>query len=459
VRLDELPEEELIAIRAQGFDAIWLMGVWRTGPAARRLALGYPELRHAYERLVSNWEPADVDGSPYAIAAYEPTARMGGREALRALRSKLHAHGLGLMLDFVPNHVGIDHAWLDDSPDRLVRGTARDLARDPGQWFVHTTRSEDRVFAHGRDPYFPAWTDTAQVDFRRAAARAAVIEALLDVAAMADGLRCDMAMLALPEVFARTWGELPDEPAGNFWGEAIPALRREFPDLALVAEVYWGLGPRLLADGFDWVYDKDFRDSVLAGDFAAVRRRITSPESAGRALFLENHDEERAVQAFGPRASAAAVALYGSPGLRLLLEGQITGATHRVPVQMSRNPEEPPQEECARFYHALLRVLDDELCHAGSWRSIEVFGPSGAEEPGVFAHLWTHGERTALLVANLDARDIRVAVRWPASTSPPAPMRSERSGSDFTSRLNAEGQSICEMDLPAYGVELLRTPG
>ena len=33
---------------------------------------------------------------------------------------------------------------------------------------------------------------------------------LKDISAIADGVRCDMAMLVLPDIFERTWGEMKD---------------------------------------------------------------------------------------------------------------------------------------------------------------------------------------------------------------------------------------------------------
>src|SRR5262245_56729850 len=66
-----VPDEALEAIRAQGFDAIWLMGVWQTSPAARHLALSHPALLREYESLLPDWQLNDVGGSPYSIHYYE----------------------------------------------------------------------------------------------------------------------------------------------------------------------------------------------------------------------------------------------------------------------------------------------------------------------------------------------------------------------------------------------------
>ncbi|MFN8179366.1 MAG: alpha-amylase family glycosyl hydrolase [bacterium] len=461
VGLDDVPDSEFDFIRERGYDAVWLMGAWTTGPRARRLALGYPDLLRTYERLVPDWEPCDVAGSPYSIAAYEPPPNVGGRDALRRLRERLHERGLGLVLDFVPNHVGIDHPWLDDHPERLVRGTPRDLARDPSTYFVHPrVGGEFRIFAHGKDPYFPGWTDTAQIDFRRRDARRAMQDLLIDAASLADGLRCDMAMLCLPDVFRRTWGESAEEEPGDFWAEAVGALRREIPDIVLVAEVYWGLESRLLETGFDWVYDKETCDALTRADVAAVRHRVdlSAREHASRLHFLENHDETRARAALGDRWRAAAAVAYGLPGLRFFQEGQEDGRRLRAPVQISRVPDEPPDEECREFYGRLLRFLDADVLHGGAWTAAHVEAIGGGESPPLVASVWSGVEEARLLVANLGATAARATLRWPAPAGATAATYVDvGDAATFMSHVSETSQLSLEVEVPAFGARLLRS--
>ena len=83
------------------------------------------------------------------------------------------------------------------------------------------------MIAHGRDPYFPGWPDTLQVNHRHAGFREAMLRTLESIAQQCDGVRCDMAMLVLPDVIARTWGERARPTDGSapvddaFW-EARP---------------------------------------------------------------------------------------------------------------------------------------------------------------------------------------------------------------------------------------------
>ena len=84
-----------------------------------------------------------------------------------------------------------------------MSGTTADLERDPAS-FVEIG---GRVLANGRDPYFPAWPDVVQLNAFAPALRDAVIETLNEIADQCDGVRCDMAMLVMNDVFARTWGD------------------------------------------------------------------------------------------------------------------------------------------------------------------------------------------------------------------------------------------------------------
>ena len=59
------------------------------------------------------------------------------------------------MLDFVPNHTGLDHPWVEEHPEYYIRGTEPDLER-PTQLYVGQAQSGDLILAYGRDPYFPA---------------------------------------------------------------------------------------------------------------------------------------------------------------------------------------------------------------------------------------------------------------------------------------------------------------
>src|SRR2546421_4056566 len=190
VTLANVLESEFARWRYLGFTHIWLMGVWTVGPRARDFSRGLAELKETQGRLLPDFCEEDVVGSAYAIAGYEVSQDLGGELGLSEFRERLHANGVKLVLDFIPNHTGIDNLWLDTRPDLFVQSPAC----APGTFSRNTSRGEIWI-AHGRDPYFPPWADTAQLDYRNPATQAAMIEQLQLVAQRCDGVRCDMAML------------------------------------------------------------------------------------------------------------------------------------------------------------------------------------------------------------------------------------------------------------------------
>lgn len=224
--LDDIQDAELDGWAEKGFDWVWLLGVWQTGAAGQALARGNPAWRREWQKMLPDLDDSDIWGSCFAVTGYEVHSQLGGNAALARLRQRLRQRGLRLMLDLIPNHTAIDHPWAEAHPDFYVQGSESDLARSPGSYTQIGTGRGSRIVAHGRDPNFPAWSDTLQLDYSRSEVKEAMLGELLRVAAMCDGARCDMAMLLLPEVFERTWG-ITSQP---FWPEAIPRVRREFPE-------------------------------------------------------------------------------------------------------------------------------------------------------------------------------------------------------------------------------------
>jgi hypothetical protein len=367
--LGALPRGEFERWSRAGYSLVWLMGIWTRSEGARREALEHQDLRAAYSDVLGDWTPEDVAGSPYAIADYKVDPALGKEQDLRRVTERANRAGLGLIVDFVPNHVARDHPWTRTHPDWFVTATSDDVEAYPTLFF----RSETGAYlAHGKDPHFPPWTDTAQINFFSDGMRRALIEELLAISRVADGVRCDMAMLALNEVFAGTWGPFltTRAPAAEFWTEAIGRVKQQRPDFLFLAEAYWSLESTLLGLGFDFVYDKTLYDLLRYGCAQDVQRYLQAcPVEHQRAVrFIENHDEARAAAAFGSqRGRAAAVAIATLPGLCLMHDGQAEGRRHRLPVQLVREPPEEPDAESAAFYDHLLGVCREISFRNARW--------------------------------------------------------------------------------------------
>ncbi len=364
--LDDVPDADLDAWAASGFDLVYFLGVWQTGAAGRAVSRANQEWHEEFERLLPDLDEEDICGSCFAVTGYVVAEQLGGDQALERLRRRLNDRGLRLILDFVPNHTAPDHPWVAEHTEYYVVRSEEELTREPQNY----ARAGDAVLAYGRDPYFDGWPDTFQLDYGNPALQEAMRAELRRISDRCDGVRCDMAMLVLPHVFERTWG-ISTEP---FWPSTIELVKREHPGFLFMAEVYWDLEWELQQQGFDYTYDKRLYDRLVEGDVARVRDHLRAAldfqEHSAR--FLENHDEPRAAAIFpDDKHLAAAVVTFLCPGLRFFHQGQFEGAKLRLPVHLCRRPPEPIDQALSDFYSRLLQCLENPALRAGYWHLID----------------------------------------------------------------------------------------
>ena len=461
--LDDIPDQALRAVAELGFEWIWFLGVWQTGEQGRAVSRDHAAWQEGFREALPDLTQADICGSPFAVAGYEAETRFGGNDALDRLHRRVGQAGLRLMLDFVPNHLALDHPWVRQRPSLFVQGTEAALAAEPENWIRLATAEGRLVLAHGRDPYFPGWPDTVQLDYANPQTQTAMRDVLLDIAGRCDGLRCDMAMLLLPAVFERCWeGWLHGRAVAPFWKRAIPELRAAAPGFCLMAEVYWNLESTLLAEGFDFAYDKGLYDALRAPDAARVRA-LLGAETAGQshlARFLENHDEPRAAAVFGlQQHKAAAVLSFCAPGLRLLHQGQLEGARVHIPIHLDRGPAEAIDPAIHEFYLDLLSVLRDPPLRDGTFAPLAVAAAweGNPSHEAFTASSWSDaGGPRLLCVVNYrsDRGQCRVRIVHPALSGRVVSL-SDRLGPEHYARdgdvLGGEGLYL---DLPGWGYNL-----
>lgn len=404
VTLANIPDKVLDELVSYHIDAVWLMGVWHRSPAAVYSALNY---LHEYRPALPDITPDDIAGSPYAVGMYQVDENLGGRTGLAFLRGRLRERGIRLILDYVPNHVATDHAWIRVHPDYMVQGRPHDLKARSSDFFqTKDAFGRSYIVAHGRDPYFPGWVDTAQLNAFDPHLRRAALMTLLDIASQCDGIRCDMAMLMLNDVFAHTWGSyVGSRPKTEYWDEIIPPVKKAYPDFLFMAEVYWDMESRLQQLGFDYTYDKRLYDRLREGGAVGVNAHLIAPLDFQRHLvrFIENHDEQRAASAFGVGRSLPTAALICTlPGATLLHDGQFTGRRIKLPVQIGRQPDEPVNKDLKAYYLKLLAELRAPVYQEGQWWFFHV---NPGKEDGSHHHLVAHGWRSdkdhVVVVANL----------------------------------------------------------
>ncbi|MEI8381441.1 MAG: alpha-amylase family glycosyl hydrolase [Planctomycetota bacterium] len=368
--LDDIPDIELDHLVDMGFDWVWLLSVWQTGPGAQQVSRSHPDWRHEFEQTLPDLREEDIAGSGFAITGYTVHTKLGGDQALARLRERLRQRGLKLMLDFVPNHMGLDHHWVEEHPEYFVSGTELDLARSPQNYTWVKRQNGDLLLAYGRDPYFSGWPDTLQLNYANPATQTAMIVELCRIAGQCDGVRCDMAMLVLPEIFERTWGQR----APLFWPDATGRVRESYPQFLFMAEVYWDMEWTLQQQGFDYAYDKRLYDRLREGNARTVRDHLRAglDYQDKLARFLENHDEPRAAAVFSPEVHhAAAVLSYLSPGLCFFHQGQLEGRQKRISPHLIRGPVERVDEDLKQFYDRLLTVLRRPAVKNGEWQLLD----------------------------------------------------------------------------------------
>jgi hypothetical protein len=410
--LANVPDDEWDRVTASGVDAVWLMGVWRRSAEGIRLALESPSHLADFHAALPDFTPSDVIGSAYSVGGYEVDQQFGGRSGLVAARRALAARGARLIVDFVPNHVAPDHPWLSSHPEYFVQGDMADMELAPHEFLA----VGDAVIARGRDPYFPPWPDVAQLDAFAPGLRQAAIDTLVEIGQLADGVRCDMAMLMLNEVFRRTWGDRVGPPPDiEYWSEAISAVRATHPEMLFIAEAYWDLEWQLQQHGFDYCYDKRLYDRLVHADPEQIRGHLRAELDYQQHLvrFTENHDEPRAASELAPaHCRAAAVVIATVPGATLWHEGQFEGWRVHVPVLLGRRPVESDDDDLRAFHQQLIDATHG--IRRGEWALCEATGwPDNPSCAQLLAWSWTNGVRRALVVVNYADAPASAMIRLP----------------------------------------------
>jgi glycosidase len=387
--------EGLERIEAAGADIVWLMPIQPIGELHRKGPLG----------------------SPYSIRDYRGiNPDFGTADDFRALVRAVHARGMRLILDWVPNHTAWDHAWVQAYPDYYTRDAA-------GRMTV----------PRDNDGGLTDWTDVVELDYDSPRLRAAMIADMLHWLEEhgIDGFRVDVA------------GMVPDA----FWREAIPVLR---PAGASILLAEWG-DPKMHELGFDLTYGWDsyhrlkevWRGAPASAWVAAELADLAAlPRNGLRLRFTTNHDEtawdEPPVALFdgaaGARAAYAATALL--PGTRLIYNGQEVESPQKLGlfVQEAVAWDQPQAEEARAFYRAVNELArTHDAFTAGSTEAV------ATNEPGSVVAYRRGG---VLVLVNVRAAPVMVEPQAPGMDG----------ARDLLSGARQDGTTVA---LPPYGVAVL----
>jgi len=407
ISLAEVPDSEIQKLVDQGVGIVWLMGVWERSPAAIEIGRHDSNQHAEFRQALPDVQDGDVIGSAYSIRDYSVSQSLGGNDGLKSFRERLREKGISLILDFVPNHTAPDHSWSQSNPEYYISGSAEELAADPLSYL----EIDGKVFAKGRDPEYPAWSDVIQLNAFASAYRQQAIETLRSITALCDGVRCDMAMLMMTDIFERTWGERAGaKPETEFWEEIIPAVHDTKPDFIFLAETYWDTELDLVLQGFDYCYDKILYDILLENGAEAIMEHLqeTSPYRDHLANFIENHDEQPAAAVLAPDQEKAAVAIVATlPGLWLFHDGQAEGFKTKLPVHLGRGPIENIDINLQDFYTKLLSIINKLSLSEATWRLVK------CDDVNCVTYEWTGNDSRNIIIVNYSPEQTRATV-YPA---------------------------------------------
>ncbi len=473
-RLDEVPEAALTALRDDGFNALWLIGVWERSRASRNLKRARGQ--------------ADAGASAYSLYDYTVAEDLGGEPALAELSRRAAAAGLRLASDMVPNHTGLDSRWLVDHPERFVQlqeppfpgysFTGPDLAdggavevrvedhyydgSDAAVVFERRDRvtGERRYVYHGNDGTAMPWNDTAQLDYLRADVREAVMLTIEEVAGRFPIIRFDAAMTLAKKHVQRLWHPLPGEGGAvpsrarfamsaeeferrmprEFWREVVDRMAERAPDTLLLAEAFWLLEGYFVRElGMHRVYNSAFMHMLMREENGAYRRLLKSvlafdPRVMQRYVnFMSNPDEETAREQFGAgdKYFGVATLLATLPGLPMFGHGQVEGLQEKYGMEylapkLDEGPDPALVERHRREIAPLLRERGT-FAGADAFRLFDLVGDGGiVEDAFVFVNRRVGGDRsragpqgTVLVAYNNSPRVVAGRVRVSAPYADP----------------------------------------
>ncbi|MDP2790293.1 MAG: alpha-amylase family glycosyl hydrolase, partial [Rectinemataceae bacterium] len=409
-RLDQIPDEELDTIASRGFTVLWLIGLWERSTASEQI-----------KKYCGNPEAA---ASAYSLFDYEIAHEIGGWDALGNLKDRCVARGIRLGADMVPNHTGLDSAWIRERPELFVSTrtcpypgyswNGPDLSRDSriGLWledhyydrsdaavvFKRLDRRTGRVdyIYHGNDGTGMAWNDTAQIDFLNPAARAAVQERILHVAKNFPVIRFDAAMVLAKRHIKRLWypepgrgGDVPSRSGHamsaeafdeampeEFWREVVDMCAKEAPDTLLLAEAFWMMeGYFVRTLGMHRVYNSAFMNMLKREENAKYRETIRNTQEFDREIlkrfvnFMNNPDEEPAIEQFGAgdKYFGVCTLMATMPGLPMFGHGQVEGFCEKYGMEYRRSyrDEKPDRIIVERHAREIFPLLKRRGLYAG----------------------------------------------------------------------------------------------
>lgn len=412
ITLADIPESYIVKVKAAGFDALWLMGVWEESLTSRQIARTDGPINNYLKKIVPDYTTEDVFGSPYSICSYNVDKYLGTNEDLLKFKAKLNENGIALILDFVGNHFSVDHPLTWQEPEMFISST-----QDPGDRELFYQNKNGVWIAHGKDPYYAPWTDSAQLNLFNPKTRKMLEDSLMKICPLCDGLRCDMVMLMLNKVHKENWGKYLkfDTPSEEFWPSVIQKVKEKYPSFTFIAEVYWGLEAEIQSLGFDFTYDKILYDRLLFSNPTQIAAHLGAEHLYQKRTirFIANHDEESPLTAFGSKEKsfAAAAVAYTLSGARLFTSSQIRGDKYRLPIQYQPLVRDV-DIEVRTFYMRFLEAINHPCFHGGQWalKAAKSCDGKNMSYQNILTWSWTQNTTCKVVVINYSAEQSKFRI-------------------------------------------------
>jgi len=405
INLDNIPDNEWQSIIDLNFQAVWLMGVWERSPRAIAINLKDKDFIKLVKKTQAN--PHNIEdqivGSAYSIKDYSLNPELGNnQDSLIKLKYKLNSLGLKLILDFVPNHVALDHSWAIDHPEYFIQGSELEYKKLGQPNYI---KIANNIYALGRDPESGSWNDVLQLNIFSNELRKAHLAILNKLAKQCDGVRCDMAMLMLDYVFKLNW-HFPSSavPEVEYWQFIISQLKKSFPDFVFIAECYWNTQEQLINLGFDYCYDKEFYDYLVNDEVYLLKKRINIRLSVqDRYLrFIENHDEPRSATIMKNvnKLKCSIILLLSVPGGKLFYDGQLEGRKNPTLVQLKQNHKEEINASIYKAYSELLQLFKKIKSKPTLWQVLDT-----KDGQDIIILSWKNVDQIYLVVINWSVQE------------------------------------------------------
>lgn len=290
--------KDIPQLKQLGVKVIWLMPVYPIS-MKRRKATGDLSI----EDIKDPQEKKKYLGSYYAISDYTAVnPDHGTKEDFDQLVKTAHDNGMYVILDWVANHTGWDHKWIEDHPEYYMKDKNGNVT-DP----INPDTGESW-----------GWTDVAHLNYDNKDLWTAMSDDMLYWVKNhnIDGFRCDVA------------GNVKTE----FWNYAVPKLKEEKPVFMLAESEDKDLFYEAFDMGYNWeghhIINEIAKGKQNVSDWDAYMAKIDTTYQADDYLmnFITNHDENSwngtVKERLGDASEMMLAFTYTLPGMPLIYSGQ-----------------------------------------------------------------------------------------------------------------------------------------